>query len=56
MLTPRNNIKGEPIPVDELAQLVAGKHPLKLFEGLESGFWLTVHVDTACALAQQYRP
>jgi hypothetical protein len=56
VLTPKSNVKGEPIRVDELAQLVAGKHPLKLFEGLDTGFWMTVHVDTACALAQQYHP
>jgi hypothetical protein len=56
VLTPKSNITGESIRVDELAQLVAGKHPLKLFEALDSGFWMTVHIDTACALAQQYHP
>jgi hypothetical protein len=56
VLTPRSNVEGEAIRVDELAQLVAGKHPLELFEGLDTGVWITVHGDTVCALAQQYHP
>lgn len=44
------------ITVAELAQLVEGKKPLELFEPLESGIWLRVHIDTACSVEQQYRP
>ena len=44
------------ITVAELAQLVEGKKPVELFEPLESGIWLRVHIDTACSIEQQYRP
>jgi hypothetical protein len=44
------------ISVAQLAQLVKGEKPVELFEPLESGVWLRVHVDTACSLEQQYRP
>jgi hypothetical protein len=44
------------IKVAELAQLVEGKKPVELFESLESGIWLRVHIDTACSVEQQYRP
>jgi hypothetical protein len=44
------------ISVARLAQLIEGKEPVELFEPLESGFWLRVHIDTACSLEQQYRP
>jgi hypothetical protein len=55
------NPDGGPFPVTEitssqLADLVAGKRPVKLWEGLETGFWMKVHVDTVCSLNQQYRP
>ena len=40
----------------QLAQLVNGKEPVKLAEGLESGFWMHVSIDTVCSLEQQYRP
>ena len=40
----------------QLAQLLAGKEPVKLFEGLDTGFWMHVHVDTVCSLQQQYHP
>jgi len=40
----------------QLAELVAGKEPVKLFEGLDTGFWMHVHVDTVCSLEQQYHP
>ena len=40
----------------QLAELLAGKEPVKLFEGLSTGFWMHVHVDTVCSLRQQYRP
>jgi hypothetical protein len=44
------------ISVPELAQLVAGNKPVELFESLQSGIWLRVHIDTACSIEQQYRP
>lgn len=50
------NLYATPITVSELAQLVKGEKPVKLFEALDSGFWMRVHVDTACSLDQQYRP
>lgn len=56
VLTPKANVTGSPISVAQLAELVEGKKPVKLFEGLDTGFWITVHVDTAIALAQQYHP
>jgi hypothetical protein len=56
VLTPQANVIGSPITVAQLAELVAGKKPVKLFEGLDTGFWVTVHVDTATSLAQQYHP
>ena len=40
----------------QLAELLAGKEPVKLFEALGTGFWMHVHVDTVCSLQQQYRP
>jgi hypothetical protein len=56
VLTPEHNVDGAPITVAQLAQLVAGGRPVKLFEGLDTGFWMWVHVDTACDLQQQYHP
>jgi hypothetical protein len=44
------------ITVAQLAQIVAGKSSLKLFEPLSSGVWILVHVDTVRTFAQQYRP
>jgi hypothetical protein len=44
------------ISVGQLAQLVKGEEPVELYESLESGIWMRVHVDTACSLEQQYRP
>ena len=49
-------IRSTPITVAELAQLVDGGKPVKLFEPLDTGFWISVHVDTVCALDQQYHP
>lgn len=45
-----------PITVAELAELVAGGTPIELFEPLDTGFWIRVHVDTVCALDHQYKP
>jgi hypothetical protein len=40
----------------QLGQLLAGKEPVKLFEPLDTGLWMHVHVDTVCSLEQQYKP
>lgn len=56
VLTRNDYFNGTSVPVATLAQLVAGKKPLKLFEGLDTGFWMQYHVDTACSLQQQYHP
>jgi hypothetical protein len=56
VLTPAAYVDGAPASVDTLARLGAGEHPIKLYEGLESGFWMRFHNDTVCSLAQQYRP
>jgi hypothetical protein len=45
-----------PISVDELAQLVNGETPVELFEPLDTGVWIRVHVDTVCAIDHQYQP
>jgi hypothetical protein len=44
------------ITPSQLAELVAGKRPVKLWEGLDTGFWMHVHIDTVCSLEQQYHP
>ena len=45
-----------PITVSELAQLVRGENPVELFEPLDTGVWLRVRNDSACAIDQQYLP
>jgi hypothetical protein len=50
------NTEGSPVSAATLAQLVRCRRPVKLFEGLDSGFWLGVHIDQACSLSQQYHP
>jgi hypothetical protein len=44
------------ITAAQLAQLVEGRHPVKLFEALDTGFWMHVSIDTVCSLEQQYQP
>ena len=55
-----NNPGGEWAPtqitVSELAQIVDGESSLELFEPLETGVWLTVHVDTVRRIVQEYKP
>ena len=51
-----NGFAGDDVTAAQLAQIVAGKSPLKLFESLTSGVWLLVHVDTVRSFAQQYEP
>ena len=50
------NFGSTPISVAELTELVNGERPVDLFEPLDSGVWIRVHVDTVCDLEQQYRP
>ena len=54
----RTGILSTPIGLAELAQIVStGRSPQrKLFEPLDSGVWIRVHVDTVCSIEQQYRP
>jgi hypothetical protein len=42
--------------VSELDAIVNGGEHRELFESLESGVWIRVHIDTVCSLDQQYRP
>ena len=44
------------ITVSELARIVNGGHHRKLFESLDSGVWIRVHIDAVRELDQQYRP
>jgi hypothetical protein len=57
----RNGTAGGPFPSTrisgaQLAELVAGKSSLKLFEPLSSGVWILVHIDTVRSFEQQYVP
>jgi hypothetical protein len=57
----RTGSSGGPFPATtitaaQLAQLVGGRSPLKLFEPLTSGVWILVHGDTVRTFAQQYVP
>jgi len=45
-----------PSTVPELERIVNGGQHRPLFEPLDSGVWIRVHVDTVCSLDQQYRP
>ena len=45
-----------PITAAELARIVNGGKHRPLFEPLDSGVWIRVHVDAICSLDQQYRP
>jgi hypothetical protein len=56
VLTPKSTVDGTPITVAQLADLLAGKTPVKLFEPLDTGVWMRVHVDAACSIEQQYQP
>ena len=50
------NFGATSISVEELSQLVAGEKPIQLFEPLDTGVWIRVHVDTVCSIDQQYVP
>ena len=44
------------ITPEQLSQLVAGETPIELYEPLETGVWVSYHVDTTCAIDHQYQP
>ncbi len=44
------------ITAAQLAALVAGTSPLKLYEPLSTGVWILVRIDTVRTFAQQYVP
>jgi hypothetical protein len=44
------------ITVAELGRIVNGGAHRPLFEPLDSGVWIRVHVDTVCSVEQQYQP
>ena len=54
----KTGVESSPITVAQLAQIVAGKNPFRrpLYEGLDTGFWITVHIDTVRSLDEQYHP
>jgi hypothetical protein len=56
VLTTGSNLKGTPITVAQLAQIVAGKKPVPLFEPIETGFWIRIDIDTVRSIDQQYLP
>ena len=51
-------VKGTRITVAQLAGIVNGKNPLghPLWEGLNTGVWIRVRIDTVISLDQQYHP
>jgi hypothetical protein len=51
-----SGISSTPVSVAQLAQIVAGKSNLKLYEPLDSGVWIRVRIDTVNSLDQQYHP
>ena len=57
VLTYKDQIRGTPITVAELAYLLAGKNPnhRRLFEP-KAGYWIRVALDTVRSLDQQYQP
>ena len=55
VLTSGSDLNGTEISVAQLAQIVAG-NGMKLFEPLDSGVWIRVHIDTVQMFNQQYRP
>jgi len=56
VLTSGSNLDGTPITVAQLAQIVAGKKPVSLFEPISTGFWIQIDIDTVRSIKQQYHP
>ena len=48
--------RGTRITVAELARIVHGRSHLHLLEPISTGFWISIHVDTVHALAQEFVP
>jgi hypothetical protein len=53
---PEGAVPSAEISVAELARIVNGGPNRPLFEPLDSGVWIRVHIDTVCSVEQQYRP
>jgi hypothetical protein len=53
---PQGAVPTAEITVAELARIVNGGAHRPLFEALDSGVWIRVHIDTVCSVEQQYRP
>jgi hypothetical protein len=51
-----NPLRQTPITVAELARIINGGKHRPLFEPLESGIWITYHIDTVSRIDQQYQP
>jgi hypothetical protein len=51
-----NGFLGSTITATQLAQLVDGERPVRLFEPLSTGVWILVHSDSVRTFAQQYHP
>ena len=56
VLTTGSNLSGTPITVTQLAEIVAGKKPVSLFEPISTGFWIQIDIDTVRSIKQQYIP
>lgn len=56
VLTSGLKLEGTPITVAQLAQIVAGKKPVSLFEPIATGFWIEINIDTIRSITQQYQP
>jgi hypothetical protein len=48
-------ITATPVTVSQLADIVNGHSDLKLYEPIETGFWIAVSGDTVRSLDQEYR-
>lgn len=51
-----SHLDGTPITVAQLAELVAGKKTVSLFEPISTGFWIQIDIDTVRSIKQQYVP
>jgi hypothetical protein len=51
-------VTGTRITVAQLSGIVNGKNPLghRLWEGINTGFWIRVKIDTVRSIDQQYHP
>jgi hypothetical protein len=56
VLTKGSNLSGTPITVAQLAQILAGKKPVSLFEPISTGFWIQIDIDKVRSIKQQYIP